>query len=126
MRYIIIDTSSILFGFKYNKNVFDIAGREFHLYKQSISEGIINELRRISRNKGNRGVYARLALLELRAKNISVDKIITNADSWILDKALRNRESIVITNDTALAGKLRNSNISVLKISKSGNLKFVR
>jgi rRNA-processing protein FCF1 len=120
---VIIDTSSILFGFSYNRNVFETAIDKFPGYGMLISRGIVKELTRMSTNTGKKGLRARVALLELKAKKINVDNISIHPDKWILDTSLKNKGNIVITNDTALASKLHNSKVKVYKISKSGVLK---
>lgn len=123
MRYVIIDTSSMLFGFSYNRNVFETATRQFSDCKPLVSRGIVNELTRLSANKGKNGLRARVALLELKAKKINVDNISIHPDKWILDTAIKNRNYLVITNDTVLARKLARARIKTFKISKSGILR---
>jgi len=123
VKYVIIDTSSILFGFSYNRNVFETAKEQFRGYKMLVSKGIINELTRLSANKGSKGLRARIALLELKSKRIDVDNISIHPDRWIVDTAIKNNSSVVITNDTALAAKLLRAKLKVYKISKSGILK---
>lgn len=125
MGYLILDTSSMLFGFSNNVNVFDIAEAEFPGYKRLVSRGIVNELEGISRNRGRKGSCARIALMELRAKKIEIDNI-NEADDWILGRAKRSRGSIVVTNDTRLARRLSGSGTTVLKVSRSGMLKNFR
>lgn len=124
MRYVIIDTSSMLFGFTYNRNVFERAREQFPGYKLLVSSGIIKELTKISSNKGSKGLRARVALLELKAKKINVDNISVYPDKWILDTSLKNKESVVITNDSALARKLKLGKVRTYKISKSGVLRI--
>ena len=125
MRYLILDTSSMIFGFSNNENVFEIASYKFPGYRQLVSVGIVDELRGISKSKGRIGLYAKVALMELRAKKIDIDNI-KGADQWILDKARRNRNCIVVTNDTTLVKRLSGSGIKVLKLSKSGILRAAR
>jgi rRNA-processing protein FCF1 len=124
VRYVIIDTSSILFGFSYNRNVFDTAKEQLPGYRPLVSRGIVRELTRFSAEKGKKGLKARIALLELKAKKIDVDNIGTHADSWILHAARRHSGSAVITNDTALAERLASSNVRVYKMSRSGMLRM--
>ena len=124
MRYVIIDTSSMLFGFSYNRNVFETAKESFPGYKLLVSKGIINELTKISTNRGSKGLRARIALLELKAKKINVDNISVYPDKWILDTSFKNRDSVVVTNDTVLARRLKLARIRTYKISKSGILKM--
>ena len=123
MSYTIIDTSSMLFAFSYKKNLFDIAKYAFPGNKQLVSKGIINELTRISHNKGSKGTYAKIALLELKSKKVSVDNITGNADAWILNKARASKDIVVITNDSALARSLLSEGAKVFKIAKSGILR---
>jgi rRNA-processing protein FCF1 len=123
--YLILDTSSMLFGFSNNVNVFELAEAEFPRYKMLVSRGIVNELEAISRNKGKKGSCARVALMELRAKKIEIDNI-NRADGWILEKARRNRGSVVVTNDTPLAKRLLRFGTAVFKISRSGMLRSAR
>jgi len=122
MDYVIIDTSSILFGFSYNRNVFETAKEKFPRTKILISRGIIKELTKLSSNKGKKGLRARVALLEIKAKKINVDNISIYPDKWILDTVIRNKNHVVITNDTALARKLALAKVKAFKISKSGML----
>ncbi|MDE1868726.1 MAG: hypothetical protein KGH60_02050 [Candidatus Micrarchaeota archaeon] len=122
MQYIIIDTSSMLFGFANNRSVFEAVKRRFPDRKQLVSKGIISELNRLSINKGKKGACARLALLEIRLKRIQVDRISVYADSWVFAKAKR-LNATTITNDTALAKRLAGANLKVFKISRNGMLK---
>jgi len=125
LKYLILDTSSMLFGFSNNRNVFDIAMGEFPGYRPLVSIGIIHELNGLSQNKGKKGACARMALTEIRAKKIEIDNI-NRADGWILEKARRNRGSVVVTNDTLLAKRLLRFGTAVLKISRSGMLRSAR
>jgi rRNA-processing protein FCF1 len=120
-----LDTSSMLFGFSNSSNVFDIAIGEFPGYRPLVSIGIIHELEGLSQNKGKKGACARIALAEIRAKKIDIDNI-NKADGWIVEKARRNRGSVVITNDTPLAKKLLRFGTTVLKMSRSGMLRSAR
>jgi rRNA-processing protein FCF1 len=119
----IIDTSSILFGFTYNRNVFETVKEKFPRHKMLVSKGIIKELTRLSNNKGRKGLRARIALLEIKAKRVNVDNISIHPDKWILDTAIRSKNYTVITNDTDLASKLARVHVKVFKISRSGLLK---
>ncbi|MDE1870957.1 MAG: hypothetical protein KGI06_01830 [Candidatus Micrarchaeota archaeon] len=123
MKRVIIDTSSILYGFSYNRNIFETLKSAFPEYRQLVSRGIINELTRLSANRGAKGLRARVALLELKAKKINVDNISTYPDKWILNTAPKRKGTMVVTNDTVLARKLARSRVKVLKVSKSGLLK---
>jgi rRNA-processing protein FCF1 len=123
VNYLIVDTSSIIFGFSYKNDVFGILAREFPGSKILISAGIINELSGISQNLGKRGASAKLAIKSLRFKKIDVDNSTRSVDSWIYEKSQKYPRITVITNDTELYKKLKTSDIKVLKLTKSGLLR---
>ncbi len=125
MPHVIVDTSSMMFGFSHNRNVFEAVQRRFPTRKPLVSRGILAELRAISENRGKRGASARLALLEIKAKKIDVDNITEYADKWILDASPR-RGKVVITNDTALARRLLSRGVVVFKMSVSGEIRPMR
>ncbi|MGC8730314.1 MAG: DUF188 domain-containing protein [Candidatus Micrarchaeia archaeon] len=129
MARIIIDTSSLLFGMRFNKSVVDIAKESFPDYELLIPKAVISELLQISSNRGNRGAEARAILSILGYKNITdknnnvkVHKHNQEyADKWILSNAAA--EDIVVTNDTKLLVKLLSSHIRVLRVSIDGKLR---
>ena len=140
MRYIIIDTSSILFGLRFNKNVFEIV-RETYIsnYKLVISKGIINELKRLSLAKSRLARNAKLALSIISLIKENERKIFIykdsniNADNWILSMLGNFSNLVVITNDTQLAKTLSNKSktyinksADIFKITKQGVLKKFR
>ncbi len=123
MVYVIIDTSSILFGISCKKDVFQIAERDFPSADVLISAGILRELSGISRNMGKRGASAKTAIESLKYKKVDVDNNTRSVDSWIHAKSQQYPHAVVITNDTALYKKLKASNIRALKLTKSGLLR---
>ncbi len=121
MEEIIVDTSSILFGFANRHSVFESISKWEKRHSPLVSKGIINELGIISRNRGAKGASARAALTEISAKRIKVDSSTQYPDKWIYERACKDALAVV-TNDTALARRLTRST-SVLKLSKDGTLK---
>ncbi len=121
MKRVIIDTSAILYGFEYRKDVFDAAENRLGKYEAIVSQGVMRELEGIGGNKGKRGAAARAALVALKAKNIKVDSTITYVDRWI-SKSARSEGADVITNDSGLAAKLASEGVRVFKMSKSGKV----
>ncbi len=123
MKLAIIDTSSILFGFSHKKNVFDAVRYALHDHAPYLSGAVMRELHQIARNKGRIGVSARVALQELRYKNIKGSNTsLSNADLDIMRVADRHKDSVVITNDTALVKRLQGLGVEVFKLSISGRL----
>lgn len=123
MASVIVDTSSIVFGFSYGKDIFEAAKRTFPGRKLLISKGIIRELLKISKNQGKRGASAKTALASIRYKNLDVDTSNTSVDSWILGKSLEHPDTVVITNDTELHKRLKAEGVLALKFTKAGVLK---
>ena len=121
-RRIIVDTSSILFGFEYKKDVFQIIDDKFYGSVIAISKGVISELAGISHKNGKSGAIARFALLVLKSKKLKVYNINTNVDNWILRSS--RKSDIVVTNDTELSMHLRVKGIHVLKLTKNGTLRL--
>lgn len=119
----IVDTSSIIFGFSYKKDVFNSLYERFPDYKPAVSNGVINELARFSLIKGKKGIAAKIGLLTLKSKNVRVYKNNTSVDSWIIRQAGLDTASIVISNDTALNRILSKRHVPCFKMSKSGMLK---
>ncbi len=118
-----MDTSSIVFGFSFKKDVFAIARESFPGSSTLISAGVIRELRRLSKNIGKKGACAKIGLLSAGSKNVKVDNANGSVDAWICKAAARYNNAVVITNDTELHRKLRLSGASVYKLSRSGILK---
>ena len=126
MKLAIIDTSSILFGFSHRRNAFDAARYALRGYDLYLSGAVVKELHRLAENKGRLGATARVALQELRYKNIKGSNTsLSNADLDIIRVATGHKGSAVVTNDTALAKRLQGLRIEVFKLSISGRLKKV-
>jgi rRNA-processing protein FCF1 len=124
LRYVIVDTSSILFGFANRKSAFDAARAELG-ESCLVSKGIINELTSISKRKGIRGGAAKAALWELSLKRIKIDANSKYPDSWIRQRVDQPGIGAVITNDTKLASAIKRK-ILVFKLSREGKLRKFR
>ncbi len=122
VQRIILDTSSILFGFSNGRDVFEAAAARFPNTAQLISAGVILELKGLGKNRGKKGAAARFALLAIKVKKVKVDKIRGNVDRWILSRAA-SAGDIVITNDTKLWRALKAKGVRTLKMSEDGGLK---
>ncbi|MGC8649152.1 MAG: hypothetical protein ACP5UN_02960 [Candidatus Micrarchaeia archaeon] len=119
---IIIDTSSILFGFAYNKNIFETIKINYPNCKIIISKGIIRELTNISKSTGKRGMSAKTALKSIKHSNFVIEEEDGNVDEWIYNRA-QQINAKVITNDTELIKRLKYVNINCAKMTMSGVLK---
>lgn len=124
MRYVIVDTSSILFGFSNRKSVFEAVRAELGV-ACLVSKGIISELNSISTRKGIRGGEARAALWELSLKKIKIEANPKYPDSWIRQRVTQPGIVAVVTNDTRLASAIKDD-VMVLKLSRDGRLRKFR
>jgi rRNA-processing protein FCF1 len=113
----------MVFGFSFNKNIFDIVKKEFPKCEIVISDGVIRELSKIAENSGIKGMHAKTALLSIKSKNVKVHNNRGNVDSWIHKAAASYKNPVIITNDTALFKSLKQKGLNVFKLSKSGFLK---
>jgi rRNA-processing protein FCF1 len=122
--HILIDTSSLVYGFANRKDAIDIAAKEFRNCKIEISRGILRELTGISNNKGKRGAAAKSALAAINFKRVVVNNDNTDVDSWLLGRAVSlGNGCIVITNDSELKEKLKANGIKSLRLSRDGSLR---
>ena len=121
MQYVIVDTSSILFGFANHKSVFDAVRAEL-AGSCIVSKGIIRELTSISTRKGTRGGEAKAALWELSLKKIKTDANSKYPDLWIKQRSEQPDILAVVTNDTKLASSIRKETM-VFKLSREGKLR---
>jgi rRNA-processing protein FCF1 len=124
LGYVVVDTSSILFGFANRKSVFEAVAAQLG-EKCLVSKGIISELTKISKRKGTGGGEAMAALRELSLKGIKTEADSKYPDSWIKDIAGSKEVSAVVTNDTALASAIKGK-VIVFKFSREGKLRKFR
>ncbi|MCL4389467.1 MAG: hypothetical protein M1528_02145 [Candidatus Marsarchaeota archaeon] len=123
MPKVIIDTSSILFGIKLKKDVFEVARLAIPGCELIISKGIVGELNGINMGGGRRREEAGIALRLLKKHKIHINKSEEYPDSWIYKAAVKYKNSIVITNDTALLKKIGSAGGMARRLSVGGSLK---
>ncbi len=117
----IIDTSSIIFGFSRGFNVFSVADESLPGYKIVVSRGVLRELEGIGRSGKKSAKYAIAGRSEAE-KRCDVDKDNSEVDSWILSKALK-AGCAVCTNDMELKRKLRGKGVWVVSMGVNGALR---
>lgn len=122
MRYIVIDTSSILFGLANGKDVFQAARDGQQGYTPLISKGVIGELEAIKARKGKFGKYAGAALVLISMSHIGASSDTSPVDDWIAKEAKENGYA-VCTNDTALKRSLKKARIRVFSMTRSGSIR---
>lgn len=95
-------------------------------FNASVSKGIIRELNKLSTNKGSRGASVRLSIKAVKSSNLNVESDSESGDDWIISEVMRERDKKgikVVTNDTALAKKVKSLNAKAFKLTKDGKLR---
>jgi rRNA-processing protein FCF1 len=113
---IVLDTSSILFAYENKIDPFELLKESG--YKPIISKGILDELKRIADSKSKKSGYAKIALKEIKEKDIEIDESKEYPDLWILKKGIK-----ACTNDKELKNKLKKKGIPVISIAIGGKLR---
>ncbi len=125
-KELIIDTSSILFGLKYNKNIFDVLleNDDYSHLKLLISKGVVRELKKFSNSSKKLKLQANIALNTIKNKNRNITVVDSNTyvDSWILSESSSGKY-IICTNDIKLRKKLKSMGVAVISITNSGKLR---
>lgn len=123
MKYLILDTSSIIFGLSNKINVFDSVNNQLPGYRILISKGVERELEKMGKGRSKYGKYAKVAIHLLKASsNIDRAEDTRFVDAWILKDSVA-LKAAVCTNDTKLKKALRAKGITAYSISRSGILK---
>jgi rRNA-processing protein FCF1 len=121
-KFVIVDTSSIIFGLSKKHDVFSALEERFPGYSLLISQGIMNEIKGIAGGNGRYAKYAKAALEIInRNKRIEISRSIAYPDSWIL--ASSPKAEAVCTNDIALKRELRRKGAAVLSMAINGKLR---
>ena len=121
-KFIIVDTSSIIFGLSKKHDVFSALEERFPGYPLLISQGIMNEINGIAGGNGRYAKYAKAALEIInRNKRIEISRSMVYPDSWIL--ANFSKAKAVCTNDIALKRELRKKGAAVLSMAINGKLR---
>ncbi len=111
---VVIDTSALMEMVKFNIRIeqfYTIINEEIVFILPS---GVKKELEGLSKNKGRRGVYARIGLMLFdKLKNVKiVDSNNKQIDSFILEYC-KNHRCVVFTNDMKLKRELEKENVNV-------------
>ncbi|MEM0201290.1 MAG: hypothetical protein QXD23_02690 [Candidatus Micrarchaeaceae archaeon] len=123
-KEIIVDTNAILFGLKYNKNIFEVLleNEEYSHLKILISKGVIRELKKFSLSSKKLKIEASIAINIIQNMQLIIDNSNQYVDSWILSKSLKGNV-LVCTNDIKLKRKLKSLGVGVISITKTGKLR---
>ncbi len=119
MRYVIVDTSSIIFGLSNKVDVFSAIKAKDPSLEPLISMGIMNELNRIRDSWGKFSKFAAAGIYLISRHEPDIANTKEGVDDWIVSEASKLGCS-VCTNDMALKRRLKAKGIEVFSISRSG------
>ncbi len=119
---VLVDTSSILFGFVNKRNVFESLRDSMPDHMQIISKGVVRELEKFANSKMKMRPEAAIALAYITSSNIHIDDSSEYVDAWIEKRSEKNG-SAVCTNDIKLKRGLKSVGVNVVSISRSGKIR---
>jgi rRNA-processing protein FCF1 len=122
VRRVVIDTSSIIFGFSKKIDVFEKIREEFPGHEILMPSGVIGELEKIGKEKMKESVNARYALGVIGKLGLKVVPSYAYVDRWLLEKA-EGIGCIVCTNDGELRKKLSAKGLKVVSVSVGGAIR---
>lgn len=119
MDYVVVDTSSIIFGLSNKIDVFERIPEELNC-KVVVSEGIVNELKKIGTGSGKFSKFGKVAIDLLKTNNkVKLVNDEEYVDNWIIDMAMKNGYK-VCTNDIKLKKELKEMGIRAFSLSRNG------
>lgn len=127
IKKIILDTNFLLIPYCNKIDIFDaIAGLVHSGYRFVMPSTVINELKRLAKNRGKEGLGAKLALkiIEARKKDIEIIETSIWPDEWITEFAEK-EHAIVCTNDTKLRQTIKKCGLSVICLKSLSRIDFV-
>lgn len=123
MKYVILDTNILMASEEFSFNIFSELNRLLDFqYKLITLKPVVEELKKISKNKGKKGVAAKVGLKLLKDVKI-IDVNSKNADKVILKFAKEN-DALVCTNDKELKNKLKEKGINIIYLRSKDHLEL--
>jgi len=128
-KKILLDTNFLMIPYTENIEIFQEIERLVpEKYELFTLTGVVEELKRIERDKGSKGrdkIASRIALQLIEKKNIKVIESHGRVDRFIIDFAQRNKKDVIIcTNDKRLRKKLKKLNVSTICMRGRNRLEF--
>ena len=121
-KEVLVDTSSILFGFANKRNVFEALEEAMPGYAQVISLGVVREIEKFANSRMKTRPGAAAALAYVTESDLHIDNSSEHVDSWI-EKRAEARGSAVCTNDIKLKRSLRSAGVRTVSIARGGKVR---
>ncbi len=95
-------------------------------YELVVSDGVIDELKKIQETgKGKDKVAAKIGLELIEKKAIRIIPEIESVDSLIIEISEKEKEVVVCTNDKELRNRLRRKNVKTIGMKEKEKLGFI-
>jgi len=127
LRAVILDTNFLLVPFQQKIDI--LSELDYLLdfsHRYVVSSRTVSELKRLGKNKGRKGMAARLALKLLEANADRIEKLASRlpVDEWIVRYAEKTG-AVVCTNDRKLRKRLKARNIKIIALKGKSKVGFV-
>ena len=110
---IILDTNFMMIPHQFGVDIFEF----LKYYQIETVSPCVDELKKLSRKKGDDGIAARVALKLLKENRVKIIKSREKADKAILSYAAKER-CAVGTNDKELIKALKNNDIKIIRLKQ--------
>ena len=111
---ILLDTNFLLIPAQFKIDIFEELKKSS--YKPITLDCCIFELKKLSKSRGRKGIYARVALQLLKKNKIRIiNADEKNTDKAIIDYSTKNKYAVA-TNDKVLIKKLRDRGIKIVRL----------
>lgn len=125
-KIVVIDTNFLFIPYVYRIDIFSELNYLIEAGQKIIMpSSVINELNKISEQKGKNGLAAKLALkiIDNRKKSIEIISTDLLPDEWIV-KFCKNNSAIVCTNDKVLKNKIKRLGAGVITLKSRSKIGF--
>jgi uncharacterized protein len=111
----LLDTNFLLLPHQFGVDIFEY----LKFYDLATLDVCIKELNKLAKNRGEKGMGARVALQLLKTKNVAVEKAKEKTvDKALLEYAVNNR-CVVGTNDKVLIKALKVQGIKIIRLKQN-------
>ena len=110
---ILLDTNFLMVPHQFGVDIFEYL-KDYEL--ETVSP-VIDELKKLSRKRGDDGIAAKVALKLVKDNKVKVVRVKGSADKAILDRAV-SEKCAAGTNDKALMQALKDSHVKIIRLKQ--------
>jgi rRNA-processing protein FCF1 len=124
MKRIILDTNFLTVPYQLKVDIFEEIDKLMEEdYELATLNGVIEELKKLSKSKGRDSIAAQIALELIKRKNVKI----INTEEKKVDSAIlkiADENTIIATNDKNLRKKIKNKNLKALYLRSKKRLEM--